>query len=148
LPPSVARSARMTWADEETRFFFKTIFFRNEKVCFVCYVRYRHLVDNLSRQFPVVLPFSWAQMGMGETFHVGSKQGDQIGRFFAYFVVIYLRHFFESSWICQTFWTNFFHGKSCVLMGLGDFFRNSSGHPVSKSERMCASNIIIICSGW
>jgi hypothetical protein len=61
--------------------------------------------------------------------------GDQIGRIFTYWAIVYFGQFFRDE--AEMFWLLFFHGKSCVLkltpngLGsiLGDFFTNSFGHP-------------------
>jgi hypothetical protein len=65
-------------------------------------------------------------------------QGDQIGRIFAYWVIVYVGQFYAkiSQYVVKIL-ENFFHGKSNLLilaksaLGyiLGDIFSNSSGHP-------------------
>jgi hypothetical protein len=66
-------------------------------------------------------------------FRAAFKQGDQIGRLFAYLAIIFSGKFFESCRSSQNLLsTYFFHGKSCVvcfnfdkrMLGniLGDFF--------------------------
>jgi hypothetical protein len=58
----------------------------------------------------------------------GGKQGDQIGRIFAYCTIGYLRYFFENYRSSANFWPNCFHGIFCKNLGnngsgyLGDFF--------------------------
>jgi hypothetical protein len=76
---------------------------------------------------------------------VVAVQGDQIGRIFAYWVIVYFRQFYENYRNGSNLLDTFVHGKSyihkCILkytylltknvLGyiLGDFFTNSSGHP-------------------
>jgi hypothetical protein len=65
------------------------------------------------------------------------KQGDQIGRFFAYWAIAFFGQFFEITKVAQNFGLlRYFHSSGCVLVltknGLGHilgyFFTNSSGH--------------------
>jgi hypothetical protein len=66
------------------------------------------------------------------------EQGAQIGRNFAYWVIVDFFEKYRNN--CRTslhFWPTIFHGKSYVLILaekgpgyiLGDYFKNSSGHP-------------------
>jgi hypothetical protein len=43
------------------------------------------------------------------------KQGDQVGRIFAYWVVVFLVKCFENYRCSTNFWATFFHGSSSVL---------------------------------
>jgi hypothetical protein len=60
--------------------------------------------------------------------------GDQIGRIFTYWAIVYLVQFFREE--AQMFWLLYFHGKSCVLNltpnGLGSiwgaYFKNLFGY--------------------
>jgi hypothetical protein len=77
------------------------------------------------------------------------EQGDQIGRNFAYWLIVYFGHFLRNSKVCQTFWLFFPRNKFCInfdkkCFGLhfGRFF--SKTHPVtltrSASERRLAGS--------
>jgi hypothetical protein len=65
------------------------------------------------------------------------NQGDQIWRIFAYWAILFFGQFYEN----YTRSSNLFHGRSYTLIltksGLrhtfGDFFTNSSGHPVGNA---------------
>jgi hypothetical protein len=67
--------------------------------------------------------------------------GDQIGRIFAHWAIIYFGQWFEKLQKENIFWAAFSHGTSYVFIlskkrvGLhfGDFFKNSSGHPATYS---------------
>jgi hypothetical protein len=77
-----------------------------------------------------------------------SKQGDQIGRIFAFWVIVYFGQFLENNKRSPNDWTTFSHGKrysSIVtkdgfgyILGyflgyiLGAFFTSSSGHPACR----------------
>jgi hypothetical protein len=68
---------------------------------------------------------------------VRTNQGDQIGRVFAQWEIVYFGQWFKNYRSSAHFWATFFHGTSHVsiltkkMLGyiLGDFFTNSSGHP-------------------
>jgi hypothetical protein len=74
------------------------------------------------------------------------EQGDQFGRFFAYvkYIYTYFGQFVLENSISTSNLVGFlfFHGKSYVLLLtkngscciLGDFFTNSSGHPVREKR--------------
>jgi hypothetical protein len=72
----------------------------------------------------------------------GRTQGDQIGRVFAYWVIVYFGKF-ENYKSSPNFGATFSYGKLFALiltknvLGhiLGDFFATSSGHPVSQQQR-------------
>jgi hypothetical protein len=55
-------------------------------------------------------------------------QGDQIGRFFAAWVIVFFGQFFVNYRLSPNFWGYFFHGKNCALiltkngLGFGRFF--------------------------
>jgi hypothetical protein len=67
---------------------------------------------------------------------VRGDQGDQIGRIFAYWTIVFFDQFIENYTSSANSWAAFFHSTSYVLilsknwLGciLGDFFTNSSGH--------------------
>jgi hypothetical protein len=76
------------------------------------------------------------------SYPVSLKQGDQIGRIFAYWVIVYYEHIYENYRNSQIFGL-LFHGKSNGLHFdkkmmsaniLGDFFTNSSGNPALSPE--------------
>jgi hypothetical protein len=67
-------------------------------------------------------------------------QGDQIGRTFAYYAIVYSGNFYANDRSGRNCWLLFIHGKIYLLIFdkkctyilgfiLGDFFTNSSGHP-------------------
>jgi hypothetical protein len=70
-------------------------------------------------------------------FGLSYLQGDQIGRIFAQWAIVYFGQWFEIYIISANFWATFLCDTSYVLiltkngLGyiLGDFFKNSSGHP-------------------
>jgi hypothetical protein len=69
--------------------------------------------------------------------HFTYNQGDQIGRIFAYWAIVYFGQFYENYKRIPNFLGNFFPPqKLCInfdkkVLGhsLGDSFKNSSGHP-------------------
>jgi hypothetical protein len=72
------------------------------------------------------------------------RQGDQVGRNFAFGRLFTLDTFLKISKIGQNFRATFFHEMSCVLIltkknGLGNIlgesFKNSSGHPALRESR-------------
>jgi hypothetical protein len=71
-----------------------------------------------------------------------AEQGDQIGRIFAHWVIVYLGNFFLTFRSCPHVWGSFlpllrfalFRQKIGLGHILGDFFKNSFGHPVSQLD--------------
>jgi hypothetical protein len=70
-----------------------------------------------------------------------SKQGDQIGRFFAYLATVYFGYFFANYRRGPNYCATYFHGKSylkllpkaCRAAFWPIFFTNESGRPGSKA---------------
>jgi hypothetical protein len=66
-------------------------------------------------------------------------KSDQIGQIFAYWAVLYIGSLFEKVKSSANYWDTFFQTTSCELIltknwlgcTLGDFFKNSSGHPAA-----------------
>jgi hypothetical protein len=77
-----------------------------------------------------------------------AHQGDQIGRIFARWAILYFGQLFETCLICPNFCATIFHGKSNALFSannqlghnLGDFFTNSSGHPAVQCQYLRSRN--------
>jgi hypothetical protein len=44
------------------------------------------------------------------------EQGDQIGRIFVYWVIVYFGQFVENYRSSPNIWTTFIHGKSCAII--------------------------------
>jgi hypothetical protein len=73
-----------------------------------------------------------------------ANQGDQIGRIFAYWAIVFFGQFIENYRISANSWATFFHSISYALIFtkkwfghiLGNFFTHSSGHPVANSTEM------------
>jgi hypothetical protein len=74
------------------------------------------------------------------TWLLSLRQGDQIGRIFAYLPIVYLGQGFENYRNSANFVATFSGGKGFVLVFtkivlgyiLGDLFTNSSGHPALR----------------
>jgi hypothetical protein len=82
------------------------------------------------------------------------RQGDQIGRIFAYWVIVFFRQLLKITEVVKIFGFISFQGKSYVLIMtkkglghiLGEFFTNSSGHPAFRRFSMivCCKQICIV----
>jgi hypothetical protein len=87
-------------------------------------------------------------------FKAWPEQGDQIGRIFAHWAIAFVGQFIENYRSSANSWANFFPSTSCVLIltknclcyTLGDFFKNSSGHPGPKLSRLVTKKIFNILS--
>jgi hypothetical protein len=80
----------------------------------------------------------------------GPKQRDQIGRTFAYWVIVYFGKFYGNSGSSPNSWATFFHGKKYGFVSvkkrvgllLGNFFTTASGHPGPKTTQISKSLVI------
>jgi hypothetical protein len=75
---------------------------------------------------------------------MASEQGDQIGRIFAFWVIVYFGQFLENNKRSPNDWITFSHGKRYLsivtkdgfgnILGniFGAFFTSSSGHPARR----------------
>jgi hypothetical protein len=61
-------------------------------------------------------PFLYSGWKMSRDITFGQNQGDQIGRIFAYWSIIYFGLYFETYRCNANFWTTFFYGTSYVLI--------------------------------